>query len=172
MHNFRMLSRTTVLALLTAASAFAAEPPPAAPTAASPPPAATSVATTAAVPLAQDACLDHTVRELGMSAKKAEGAPRHWDIAPKFLHGALAKDATAAFTVDLEKTDKAALVKVKATWPGAPKAKEVQLEIEERLRVMTAKMAQTCGVPRADVTCTTTPAGGVAAPCVPPAAAP
>lgn len=172
MHNIRMLSRTAVLALLTATGASAAEPPPAATTAAGTPPPATSVATTAAVPLAQDACLDHTVRELGMSAKKAEGAARHWDIAPKFLHGALAKEATAAFSVDLEKTDKAALVKVKATWPGAPKAKEVQLEIEERLRQMTAKMAQTCGVPRAEVTCVTTPAGGAAAPCVPPAPTP
>ena len=169
----RILSRTSMMGAallgLAAASPSLAEAPaaPAAPAAA---PTATAVVTQAAVPAAQDACLDHTVKELGMSAKRAEGPARHWDIAPKFLHGALAKDGGATFAVDFEKADKAWLVKVRAAWTGAPKDTALQLEIEERLRVMTAKMAQLCGVPRAQVECTTTPAGAKPAPCAPPPA--
>ncbi len=132
------------------------------------PAATTKVAAQTSVPLAQDGCLDHTVKELGMSAKKAEGPARHWDIAPRFLHGALAKDPAATLTVDLERSDKAALVIVRAGWAGAPKDKATQAELEERLRLMAAKMAQQCGVTKAEVTCTVAPAGGVAAPCLPP----
>lgn len=157
----RILSLTFVVLTLAPAAA-GAEPPAAAPP-------GTVLVTQASVPLAQDACLDHSVKELGMSAKRAEGSARHWDIAPKFLHGGLAKEASASFTLDFEKTDKASLVKIRAAWPGAPKAKEVQLELEERLRQMAAKIAQVCGVVRADVACTITAPGAAAAPCAPPA---
>lgn len=162
MHIARILSRTCLLLPLALASAGRAAPPA----------ASTQVATQASVPVAQDGCLDHTVRELGMSAKRAEGAARHWDIAPKFLHGALAKEAAATLTVDLDKQEKATQVMVRASWPGAPKEAEVQREIEERLRLMASKMAQTCGVIRPEVACTTTPAGAAAAPCAPASKAP
>lgn len=148
------------------AGATLADPPvpPPAPVAAP----ATVVLVQTQVPPAFDGCLDHTVKELGMSAKRADGPARHWDIAPKFLHGVLQKDGAAALTVDLDKTDKAARVSVRAAWSGAAKDKATQGEIEERLRLMAAKMAQQCGVTKAELTCTTTPAGGTAAPCLPP----
>ena len=158
MHRSRVLGVATRLGPLFIAGAVWAGPP--APS--------TSVSVQAPVPLAQDSCLDHTVKELGMSAKKADSPARHWDIAPKFLHGALAKDVAASVSVELEKTDKATLIHVRAAWSGAPKDKDVQLEIEERLRLMTTKMAQQCNVVRPELVCTTTPAGGVAAPCVMP----
>lgn len=139
---------------------------------AGPPAPSTSVMVQVQMPLAQDACLDHTVKDLGMSAKKIEGPARHWDIAPKFLHGVLAKDVGAAVNVELEKTDKATLIHVHAVWSGAPKDKDVQLEIEERLRSMTVKMAQECNVVKPELACTTTPAGGAAAPCTLPPPAP
>ncbi len=132
----------------------------------------TAVVVQTPVPLTHDACLDHTVKELGMSATRAAGPARHWDIAPKFLHGALAKDTAAKLTVDLEKSDTATTVAVRTSFAGAPKEKATQAELEERLRLMATKMAQQCGVIKPELACTLTPAGGVAAPCAPPPAAP
>ncbi|MBI1949399.1 MAG: hypothetical protein HYS27_27175 [Deltaproteobacteria bacterium] len=160
----------TALALLSfTAGAALGEPPPASPppAAAVTPAPATTVVVQTPIPLAHDACLDHAVKELGMSAKRAEGAARHWDIAAKFLHATVAKDVGAALTVDLEKGDKSTLIKVRTSWPGAPKDKAVQLEMEERLRAMATKMSQQCGVTKPELACTVTPAGGAAAPCTP-----
>jgi hypothetical protein len=169
MHIRSVLSRMLWLSTTLIAGSVLANPaaPPASPAPAAAAPS-TLVAIETAVPLAQDGCLDHTVRELGMSAKRAEGSARHWDIAPKFLHGALAKDA-GTFTIDFEKTDKATQVRVRASWPGAPKESAVQLEIEERLRLMTVKMTQLCSVLKPQIACTRTPAGGAAAACPAPA---
>lgn len=164
MNTPRALFTLLTLSTLFCAVLRAAEP--AAVVAAS---TSTTVETQSSVPPKQDACLDHGVKELGMSAKRADPLARRWDIAPKFLHAVLASDARAALTVELEKLEAKSIVRIRARWSGAPQRSDVQLEIEERLRSMAHKIAQLCGVPRPDVTCTTTPAGAVKGdPCTPP----
>lgn len=128
--------------------------------------AGTTVETTTKVPADQDGCLDHTVRELGMSAKKVDGE-RRWTIGPQFLHSAVAKAGTLG--VKFEKGEQATVIRVTATWPGGPKDKSLQAELESRLQSMASKMAQLCGVTRATVACEVKDPSGKTAPC-PPAA--
>ena len=145
--------RTVILAMLAASPGATADAP-----------AASVLETSASVPVDQDGCLDHTVRELGMSAKK-QGTDRVWNIAPKFLHPSVAQGGT--LTVRMEKGDKVSTVLVKATWPGGVKPKDIQPELEARLVAMTGKMGQLCGVNRPDVKCTFTPAGAAPTACNP-----
>lgn len=114
------------------------------------------------VPVEQDACLDHAVKELGMSAKKAE-PERRWVIGSQFLHSSVAKGGTLG--VKLEKGERTTQVRVTATWPGEKKPKEVQVELESRVGAIAAKMAQICGVIRPEVKCEVKDATGKAATC-------
>jgi hypothetical protein len=114
------------------------------------------------VPVDQDACLDHTVRELGMSAKKAE-PERRWVIGSQFLHSAVAKVGTLG--VRFEKGERTTQVRVTATWPGEKKPAAVQEEMESRISSMVWKMAQLCGVTRPEVKCEVKDAAGKATAC-------
>lgn len=120
----------------------------------------TVVETTQSVAIELDSCLDHSVKELGMSAKRRQGE-RRWDIGPQFIHPSIAK--VGAVEVVMDK----ALIRVSVRWPGAPKDAEVQRTIEERVGDMTRKMAQICGVTQAQPTCTVQAPGKPAAPCPP-----
>lgn len=120
------------------------------------------VETTATVPADMDRCLDHTIKELGMSAKPKEGE-RAWNIAPKFLHPSIATDGS--LSVRFEKLERESKIVVLATWAGAPKEKAIQDELEERLRAMAHKMAQLCGVTNPQVLCQRTPSGGKPSTC-------
>lgn len=111
----------------------------------------TTLETTAQVPPEQDACLDHSVRELGMSAKRVEGE-RRWTIGPQYLHASVKAGGTLG--VRFEKAAGGTTVRVTATWPGGKKDAAVQPELEQRLRDVAQKLAQICGVVRAEVACT------------------
>jgi hypothetical protein len=124
------------------------------------------VVTSSEVTAEMDGCLDHSVRELGMSAKR-EGEARSWRIGPQFLHPTVAPEGT--LQVRFEKAPTRTKIVVDATWPGALKADDVQREIESRLRAMAEKLAQVCGVTKPAVECVATPAGGAAKACPKPA---
>jgi hypothetical protein len=127
-------------------------------------PAGITVQAQSLVPVDQDYCLDHAVKELGMSAKRVEGE-RRWVIGPQFLHSAVAKEGTLG--VFIEKGATTSAVRVTATWPGAVKSKEVEEEIESRLVSMASKMAQNCGVTKPTVQCELKDAAGKASSCGP-----
>lgn len=118
----------------------------------------------ASVPAGQDACLDLSVRELGMSAKRVEGE-RRWVIGPQYLHPSV--KAGGSLGVKFEKGEQATLVKVTATWPGGKKPADVQPELESRLVSMVRKLSQICGVVKADVACTVTEPAGKPTACTP-----
>lgn len=141
----------TLCAVLLAHAALAAEP-------------STTLEGTAAVPAAQDGCLDTAVRELGMSAKKVE-AERRWNIGPQYLHPSVKAGGTLG--VRFEKGEQSTLVRVTATWPGDRKPKDVQPELEQRVVAMVSKLSQICGVVKADVKCTVTGPGGKSSACAP-----
>lgn len=109
-----------------------------------------------------DGCLDHAVKELGMSAKKQEGE-RRWVIAPQFLHPSLVPGGR--IEVRMEKGEKASTVRVNVTFPGELKPAEVQQTIEERLITMTGKLAQICGVIHPEVSCLVSAKGAAPAKC-------
>ena len=54
-------------------------------------PAKSTLEATTPVGREQDRCLDHAVKELGMSAKRVENE-RRWTIGPQFLHPSIAPD--------------------------------------------------------------------------------
>lgn len=116
----------------------------------------------AQIPAGQDACLDLSVRELGMSAKRVE-AERRWVIGPQYLHPSVKAGGT--FGVRFEKGDTSTAVRVTATWPGGPKPRDIQPELEQRLVAMVRKLSQICGVVKADVKCTVTEPGGKVTAC-------
>jgi hypothetical protein len=125
-----------------------------------------TVETTSSVGLENDRCLDHSIKELGMSAKR-EGELRSWKIGPQFLHPALVPQG--GVQVRFEKAADKSTVRVLAGWPGALKAKDTQGDIEDRMRAIASKLAQICGIIHPVVTCSVTPAGGASAPCAAPA---
>jgi hypothetical protein len=114
----------------------------------------------ASVAADMDGCLDHTIKELGMSAKPRPNE-RAWNIGPQFLHPSVVPDG--AMSVEFAK----GTIRVLATWPGALKEQETQLILEERVRAIAGKIAQLCGVIKAPVKCTVTPAKGTATDCAP-----
>ncbi len=118
----------------------------------------------ASVPGGQDACLDASVRELGMSAKRVEGE-RRWRIGPQYLHPSV--KAGGSLTVVFEPDGPTTRVRVTATWPGARKPADVQVELEARLVSMVRKLSQICGVVKAEVGCTVTEPAGKPTPCSP-----
>lgn len=136
-------------ALLTQAAAAADAP-------------ATTLSASAEVPAAMDSCLDHSVKELGMSAKKVE-TERRWVIGPQYLHSAVVTGGT--FGVRFDKGEKATAVKVTATWPGGRKDQDIQPELELRMVAVVTKIVQLCGSAQAKVTCTVQEPGAAAAPC-------
>lgn len=122
----------------------------------------TKLETSSRVSAEMDGCLDHSVKELGMSAKPRPNE-RAWNIGPQFLHPSVVPDGTLG--VEFIKAPDGTTVRVLATWPGSPKEEATQLELEERLRAMARKMAQLCGVTQPEVKCLRTPAKGQASPC-------
>ncbi len=109
-----------------------------------------------------DSCLDHAVKELGMSAKRVE-KERRWTIGPQFLHPSLVPAGT--LEVEMKPGERETLVQVTARWPGAPKEKPVQAELEERVTLIASKLAQICGVMTPTVRCLVGSGGVPAGPC-------
>ncbi|MFN0064238.1 MAG: hypothetical protein ACKVPX_17155 [Myxococcaceae bacterium] len=108
------------------------------------------VATTHA-PKDQDACLDHSVRELGMSAKKVEGA-RHWVIGPQFLHPSLVPGGAVDVMLEPAPNDQTR-VTARARWSASSAVLTHEGELASRLKAIPHKMAQACGVTRPQVSC-------------------
>ena len=123
---------------------------------------ATTLQATTAVARESDRCLDHAVKELGMSAKQVE-KERRWRIGPQFLHPALVP--SGSLEVELRPGEVETRVQVTARWPGAPKERAVQDEVEARLTAIASKLAQMCGVTAPVVRCTLAPAGASPVPC-------
>ena len=145
----RILRAASLAVVVLAQVAHAADP-------------STTLEAMAAVPAEQDGCLDTSVRELGMSAKRVD-AERRWNIGPQYLHPSVKAGGT--LLVRFEKGEQSTTVRVTATWPGERKSKEVQPEIEARLMAMASKLSQICGVVKAEVKCTVTDPGGKAGRC-------
>lgn len=122
----------------------------------------TTLEATTSVPVEQDACLDHTVKELGMSAKRKD-KERVWAIGPQFVHPSLLPDGTVR--VELAREAERSSIKVALAWSGPLKERAVEAEIEARVTAMAAKMAQMCGVLQAPVRCVTSTGGGPATAC-------
>lgn len=118
--------------------------------------------TTTVVPAEHDGCLDHAVRELGMSAKR-QGKDRLWVIGPQFLHSAVARDG--AMRLELLPGSGGTTVRLELSWPGGAKEPAVQAEMEQRAAAIPFKMGQVCGVVKPTVRCSFAPAGGAAAAC-------
>ncbi len=137
------LRLTALTAVFLTRAAAAAEP-------------TTALEMTALVPVANDSCLDPSVRELGMSAKRVD-AERRWNIGAQYLHPTVKVGGT--LVVRFEKGEAATTVRVTATWPGTRKPADVQAEIEQRLKAMASKLSQICGVVHADVKCRLTEDG-------------
>jgi hypothetical protein len=146
--------RATLLAAFLLTCAAAAAEPPKAP--------GTTLTVTAELPPSQDYCLDHSVKELGMSATKVEGE-RRWVIGPQFLHPSVV--AGGAFGIRFDKGEKATALRVTATWPGGKKEPALQTELESRVVAMMTKTVQLCGSPKAAITCTVQAPGAAAEPC-------
>ena len=121
-----------------------------------------SLEATTAVARAQDGCLDHAVKELGMSARRVENE-RRWTIGPQFLHPSLVPEGK--LSVQMKAGEGETLVQVTAQWPGPAKEKAVQAEVEERLTVIASKLAQVCGVVSPVIRCTLSDGGAVPPAC-------
>lgn len=106
---------------------------------------------TVSVPVEHDSCLDHSVRELGMSAKRVE-KQRRWHIGPQFLHPTVKEGGAVELEVKMGTTE--SVVVVRASWLGGAKEEKTQVEIESRFQAIAAKMAQMCGVIAPTVKCT------------------
>lgn len=119
---------------------------------------------TSSVSSEQDGCLDHSVKELGMSAKKVE-SERRWKIGPQFLHPSVVQGGS--LEVAMRKGKDESLILVTASWPGGLKAKELQAELADRVSSMARKMAQICGVTRPTVRCVSTAPGAGPSDCGP-----
>jgi len=103
-----------------------------------------------------DRCLDHAVKELGMSAKQVE-KERRWKIGPQFLHPSIAPAGTLG--VEMKAGEQETLVEVTARWPGGAKEPAVEAELEARITAIASKLAQMCGVIAPKVRCTLSDAG-------------
>lgn len=114
------------------------------------------------IPAQHDSCLDHSVRELGMSAKRVE-KERRWNIGPQFVHPSIVPAGTVR--LEMKPATATTTVKLTVTWPGGLKEKAQQAEIEERVTLMAQKMAQTCGVTLPKVRCSVAAPGQAMAVC-------
>ena len=125
-------------------------------------PAGTTLQTTTPVSRELDGCLDHAVKELGMSARRVE-KERRWTIGPQFLHPAIVPAGT--LTVEMKPGERETLVQVTARWPGAAKEAPVQAELEDRMTAIASKLAQMCGIITPVVQCTLSNGGAAPAAC-------
>jgi hypothetical protein len=119
-------------------------------------PARSTLEATTPVDRANDRCLDHAVKELGMSARRVENE-RRWTIGPQFLHPSIVPEGR--LWVQMKPTERETLVQVTAQWPGPAKESAVQAELEDRITAIAGKLAQTCGVVKPAVRCTLSDAG-------------
>ena len=127
-----------------------------------PAPAQSTLEATTPVDRANDRCLDHAVKERGMSAKRVENE-RRWTIGPQFLHPAIVPEGK--LSVEMKPTERETLVQVTARWPGPAKEKTVEAELEDRISAIAGKLAQMCGVVTPAVRCTLSDAGAPPAAC-------
>ena len=125
-------------------------------TAAGTEPSRSTLEATTPVDRTNDRCLDHAVKELGMSAKRVENE-RRWTIGPQFLHPSIAPEGR--LSVEMKPTERETVVQVTAQWPGPAKEKAVQAELEDRITAIAGKIAQICGVITPAVRCTLSDAG-------------
>ncbi len=123
---------------------------------------ATTLEATTPVSGELDRCLDHAVKELGMSAKQVE-KERRWNIGPQFLHPSLVPAGT--LEIQMRPGEQQTLVQVTARWPGGPKDRALQDEIESRVTAIASKLAQICGVMTPAVRCTLSAGVAPAAAC-------
>jgi hypothetical protein len=117
---------------------------------------ATTLEATTPVSGEHDRCLDHAVKELGMSARQVE-KERRWSIGPQFLHPSIVP--AGSLEVQMKPGEQQTVVQVTARWPGGPKDRAVQEEIESRVTAIASKLAQMCGVVAPAVRCTLGQAG-------------
>jgi hypothetical protein len=125
-------------------------------------PARSTLEATTPVDRAQDRCLDHAVKELGMSAKRVENE-RRWTIGPQFLHPSIVPEGK--LSVEMKPTERETVVQGTAQWPGPAKEKGVQAELEDRITAIAGKIAQICGVIAPTVRCTLSDAGAPSGAC-------
>ncbi|MBI4815898.1 MAG: hypothetical protein HY791_06565 [Deltaproteobacteria bacterium] len=109
-----------------------------------------------------DGCLDHAVKELGMSAKRQE-ARRAWTIGPQFLHSSVVTGGALELLIDRQPTG--SKIVVTTSFPATSRSEVDEKEIESRVGAIASKMAQLCGVTRPVVRCEVTPASGPARAC-------
>lgn len=118
------------------------------------------VRTSARLPASVDGCLDQSVKDLGVGAKKApEG--RAWTVGPEKIHAALVGKGGARIAASV--APEAADVTVEATWKG-PLEGEHRVELERRLKDMTARIGFFCGQMKTAVECQSGTAAALA-PC-------
>jgi len=125
-------------------------------------PAGTTLQTSTPVSRELDGCLDHAVKELGMSARRGE-KERRWTIGPQFLHPSIVPAGT--LTVEMKPGERETLVQVTARWPGAAKEAPVEAELEDRMTAIASKLAQMCGIIAPVVQCNLSSAGAAPAAC-------
>ena len=131
-------------------------------TAAGAEPPRTTLEATTLVDRANDRCLDHAVKELGMSARRVENE-RRWTIGPQFLHPSIVPEGR--LWIQMKPTESETLVQVTAQWPGPAKEKAVQAELEDRITLVAGKLAQMCGVVTPAVRCTLSDGGAAPGAC-------
>jgi hypothetical protein len=162
----------TFVALSLQIALFSAPSAPAAPTIAAaqpaPAPAPRDAATHSGIvastrlPAGQEACLDHAVKELGLGAKRVGNA---WQAKGELLHARIAAELNVILLLEPASGD--LVFTLRTDWPGAPKAAELQSELESRHIAAVARAARICGIAQANVVCQRRPAGGEAVPCTP-----
>ena len=117
---------------------------------------ATTLEATTPVSRDNDRCLDHAVKELGMSARQVE-KERRWNVGPQFLHPSIVP--AGSLEIQMRPGEQQTIVQVTARWPGGPKDRAVEEEIESRVTAIASKLAQMCGVVTPAVRCTLGQAG-------------
>ncbi len=153
-----------LVALLSAPSAPATTPAAAAPPAPAPRDAATHSAIVAStrLPAGQEACIDHAIKELSLGAKRAGNA---WQAKGELLHASIAAELNVILTLEPASGD--LVFTLRTDWPGAPKAAELQSELESRHIAAVARAARICGIAQANVVCQRRPAGADPVACTP-----
>lgn len=119
------------------------------------------VRTAARLPASVDGCLDQSVKDLGVSAQRVPDA-RAWTVGPEKIHSALVGKGAA--TIAAQIAADTAEVTVEASWKGALAGAQ-RVELERRLKDMTARIGFFCGQMKTAVVCESG-TGATLAPCI------